>query len=197
MLYTLVSDKHVLRRSAIKFYLWGTLITIFNTKIIQCGQQTITNLTTSASESLLCAVHWVHRQMFEVPPLSPDSPLFLLSGNAVQTPLRYNKVLVFLKYLLHKSGRAPDNVGLHSLCQSGSCYMHSIGLTLEDIRQAGDWQSLAALIYLARSIQGHIETDRRVLLPYNHLVLITELLSLSVHRVYLAVDRLRSTVYSH
>ena len=37
--------------------------------------------------------------------------------------------------------------------------MYRIGLTIEDIRQAGDWASMAALLYLTKPYSGRIDTD--------------------------------------
>ena len=49
--------------------------------------------------------------------------------------------------------------GMHSLRRSGAAYMYSIGLSLDDVRQAGDWKSLAALIYLTKPLSGRVATD--------------------------------------
>ena len=162
MLWSHTSDSHVIRREAIQFFPWGMLITISSTKTIQYGQRKVTIPITASPGSPLCAVYWVRQHLLDVPTSSSDIPLFQVPKGKSYTPLTYNKVLSFLKSLLRRTGRDPDNVGLHSLRRAGASYMHSIGLTLEDIRQVGDWQSLAALIYLAHPLQGRIETDRRV-----------------------------------
>ena len=162
MLWSHASDKHILKRAAVNFFPWGMLLTVSSTKTIQYGQRTINIPITAAPGSPLCAVFWVQQHLVDVPSTTPDTPLFQIPKGSSQVPLSYSKVLGYLKTLLRKTGRDSENVGVHSLRRSGACYMHSIGLTLEDIRQAGDWQSLAALIYLARPLQGRIETDRRV-----------------------------------
>ena len=156
------TDHHVIRRSAVKFFPWGMLLTISSTKTIQYGQRVITIPITYAHGSPICAVQWVQRHILDFPSQDPDSPLFLLPRNAASVPMTYSVLLTYLKRLLQRSGRNSEQFGLHSLRRAGASYMHSIGLTLEDIRQAGDWKSLAALIYLARPLQGRIETDKRV-----------------------------------
>ena len=37
--------------------------------------------------------------------------------------------------------------------------MYDIGLSLEDIRQAGDWASMAALLYLAKPFSLKVRSD--------------------------------------
>ena len=156
------TDCHVLRWSSLRFFPWGVLITISSTETIQFGQRTITLPITYAHGSPLCAVYWLQRHLLDVPSSDPNAPLFLVRRGQVNSPLSYATVLNYLKTLLRRVGKDEQRTGLHSLRRSGAAYMHSIGLTLEDIRQAGDWQSLAALIYLAKPLQGRIDSDKRV-----------------------------------
>ena len=51
---------------------------------------------------------------------------------------------------------------MHSLRRAGAAYMHGLGLSLEDIRGAGDWSSMAALIYLTKTMDNRIKIDQRV-----------------------------------
>ena len=46
--------------------------------------------------------------------------------------------------------------------RAGAAYMHSLGLSLEDIREAGDWSSMAALLYLAKPMSNRIVIDSKV-----------------------------------
>ena len=100
--------------------------------------------------------------MVDVPTLYSDQPLFLRRRGAAMAPVTYGDLLRYLKALLGKSGCDTEHVGLHSLKRAGASIMHSVGLPLEDIRQTGDWKSLAVLIYLAGPLQGHIDVDTRV-----------------------------------
>ena len=156
------TDQHVIRRRDVRFFPWGMLLTISSTKTIQYGQRVITIPITYAPGSPLCAVYWVQRHICDFPSPDPDSPLFLTSGHLGVKPLTYSSLLAYLKDLLRRVGRDSEQVGLHSLRRTGAAYMHSVGLSLEDIRQVGDWKSLAALIYLAKPLQGRIDSDQRV-----------------------------------
>ena len=160
-----VEDCHVVWRGAVSFYPWGMLLTVSSTKTIQYGQRTIKLPITYAPGSPLCAVFWLQQHFQDIPVRDASSTLFLVTKGSGHVPLSYSKVLSYIKLLLREIGRDPESVGLHSLRRAGSSCMRSIGLTLEDIRQAGDWQSLAALIYLAHPLQGKTDTDRRV--PYS------------------------------
>ena len=155
-------DNHIIRRSSVRFFPWGMLLSISSTKTIQFGQRTIDLPIAHAPESPLCAVYWVRQHIMDVPTLDSDQPLFMRRRGPVLSPVTYGDLLKYLKLLLEKSGRDPDHVGLHSLRRAGASYMHSIGLFLEDIRQAGDWKSLTALIYLATPLLGRIDVDHRV-----------------------------------
>ena len=83
-------------------------------------------------------------------------------SNVIPDFLSRITLLAFLKGLLRKAGLDDSRVGLHSLRRVGAVFMHSMCLSLEDIRQAGDWSSLAALIYLAKPMPSKIRVDQRV-----------------------------------
>ena len=112
--------------------------------------------------SPLCAVFWLTQHILDFPNVAKDSNMFVCSVDGQIRPLSYQKLMMFFKCLLKKSGKDTNRVGIHSLRRAGAAYMHSVGHTLEDIRQAGDWSSLAALIYLAKPISHRIESDSRV-----------------------------------
>ena len=48
------------------------------------------------------------------------------------------------------------------LRRAGAAFLHRSGVPLEDIRQAGDWVSLTALIYLAKPLSSRINLDMMV-----------------------------------
>ena len=154
-------DRHFLRRSSVTFHPWGMLLSVSSTKTIQFNQRVLELPITRAPGSPLCAVFWVKRHI-SMCPAEPSSPFFLLRNRAGFIPLTYAKLLIYLKGLLRKSAIDPTRVGMHSLRRAGASFMHSIGLPLEDIRQAGDWTSLAALIYLTKPLQGRVDSDQRV-----------------------------------
>ena len=63
---------------------------------------------------------------------------------------------------MRKVGINKDRAGMHSMRRAGALYMYNFGLTIEDIRQAGDWASMAALLYLTKPYQSRIDTDLTV-----------------------------------
>ena len=86
----------------------------------------------------------------------------MIMVRGVATPLTYPKLLSYLKFLLRSIGSDCIGAGMHSMRRAGASYMYSIGLSLDDIRQAGDWKSLAALIYLTKPLSGRVDTDKVV-----------------------------------
>ena len=156
------SDIHVIRRQAIIFYPWGMLVRVSSSKTVQYGQRVLEVPVTCSPSSPLCAVLWVKQHLIDFPSLDTNSNFFKLLIDGQQRDMSYSRLLGFLKMLLRKSGVDPSNVGLHSLRRAGAAFMHSVGLTLEDIRQAGDWQSLAALLYLAKPLSTRVHLDQRV-----------------------------------
>lgn len=63
-------------------------------------------------------------------------------------PIMYHELLQFLKTAVTWIGLSAADVGLHSLRRSGAAFLHSIGVPLNDIQSAGDWSSMAVLLYL-------------------------------------------------
>lgn len=150
---------HYLRRSAVKFFEWGMVLIISSSKTIQYGQRTHTVPITKALGSPLCATTWVNRHFNEVPITDPESPAFMLVSGDRKFPVTYPVLLKFLKSLLDKCGFNSAHTGLHSLRRSGALFMHDSGLGLDDIRQHGDWNSMAALVYLTKPLQLRIVND--------------------------------------
>ena len=150
---------HFLRRGAIKFRDWGMELTISSSKTIQYMQRTHLIPITLAVGSPFCAVSLLRAHFSATSGLGPDSPAFMIRKEAKLVPLTYSALLRYLKSLLKKSGLETENVGLHSLRRAGALFMFDIGLSLEDIRQAGDWASMAALLYLAKPFSLKVKSD--------------------------------------
>ena len=153
---------HYLRRGAVCFTTWGLSIAISSSKTIQYQQRTHCIPVTSASGSPLCAVDLVREHFRNFPKSDPASPAFWIISGSKQVPLTYPKLLSFIKFLLKKIGKDCPGAGMHCLRRAGAAYMYSLGLSLDDVRQAGDWKSLAALIYLTKPLSGRVVTDRIV-----------------------------------
>ena len=150
---------HFLRRASVLTYEWGLEIQISSSKTIQYAQKTHRVPITLARGSPLCAVTWVRKHFSDVPHPDPDCPAFMLTGAGSPKPLTYSKLLGYLKTLLLRANLESDRVGCHSLRRAGALYMYNLGLSLEDIRQCGDWSSMAALVYLTKPFRTRVSTD--------------------------------------
>ena len=94
--------------------------------------------------------------------LNPGAPAFWIAQCYKAVPLTYTKLLRYLKYLLKKAHLDSVGAGMHCLRRAGAAYMYSLGPSVDDVRQAGNWKSLAALIYLTKPLSGRVESDRIV-----------------------------------
>ena len=150
---------HFLRRGAINFTEWGMELLILSSKTIQYGQKVHRVPITYSKGSPLCAASLVRDHLAEFPSCDPMSPVFVLPKGNKLVPLTYTRVLSFLKRLMVSAKLDPERAGMHSLRRAGALYMYNLGLTLEDIRQAGDWSSMAALLYLTKPYHDRIDTD--------------------------------------
>ena len=155
-------DGHFLRRGAVSFTNWGLELLVSSSKTIQYQQRVHKVPVTLAPASPLCAASLVFRHLQEFPNSDPMAPVFVVRRGNKVVPLTYSVLLGHLKRLMKKVGMDTERAGMHSLRRAGALYMYSIGLTIEDIRQAGDWQSLAALIYLTKPYTLRVETDEIV-----------------------------------
>ena len=156
------SSAHFLRRGAVTFHDWGMLINISSSKTIQYGQRLHKIPVTNSPGSALCAATFLKRHFKSTPGLTPSSPAFMLKGDSGVKPLLYPRLLKFLKLLLKAIHLDAERTGMHSMRRAGAAYMHGIGLSLEDIREVGDWSSMCALIYLTKPMENRIVVDQRV-----------------------------------
>lgn len=158
----LQSEGHFLRRGAVCLTEWGLEVKVSSSKTVQYMQRVHKIPITMAIGSPLCAASLVRQHVMDFPSDDPESPFFVVRKGSKIVPLTYSVLMVFLKRLMKSSGFDPHRAGMHSLRRAGALYMYSVGLTIEDIRQAGDWQSMAALIYLTKPYSVRIETDEVV-----------------------------------
>ena len=151
-------DGHFLRRGAVEFYSWGMMLSISSSKTIQYGQRVHLVPVTYTPGSPLCAATLLWRH-FSENPAHGGSPAFLLRAGKLTIPLTYSVLLKYLKKLIASVGVPTHRAGVHSLRRAGAAFLHQSGIPLEDIRQTGDWSSLAALLYLAKPISARIALD--------------------------------------
>ena len=156
------NSSHFLRRGAVTFHSWGMMINVSSSKTIQYGQRLHKIPVTYAKGSPLCAASFLKRHFEDFSDASSNSPAFLLRHGQGFKPVLYPAVLKFLKNLLKTIGKDAERSGMHSLRRAGAAYMHGLGLSLEDIRETGDWASMAALIYLTKPLENRIMVDSTV-----------------------------------
>ena len=155
-------EGHFLRRKSLRFMPWGVLLHISSSKTVQYGQRTHLVPITYAPGSPMCATSLLKKHFDAFPAATPDSPVFMLKQGAKQVPLTYPVLMKYLKRLLKAVNMDLPGSGVHSLRRAGAAFLHQCGVPLEDIRQAGDWVSLTALIYLAKPLSSRIDLDRMV-----------------------------------
>ena len=137
---------HVVRRKDIEFHDWGVMVHVSSTKTIQHRQYVLHIPIHYVSDTKFCAATAIRLHFLAVPG-DPNDPLFL--KRPFGRPYLYSDLLMFVKRLALNIGVVNERVGCHSLRRSGAGFMHSIGVPLEDIMSAGDWHSMAVLLYLS------------------------------------------------
>ena len=92
-------------------------------------------------------------------PRPANSLLFYKATKDGVKPLLYREVLEFLKDLVEGIGLDPSDVGLHSLRRLGCAFLHSIRISLEDVKCVGDWKFLAVLSYLVTPTERKLSIE--------------------------------------
>ena len=155
------TEGHFLRRDAFTFHTWGVMLRVSSSKTIQYCQKVHLVPIAFTPGSPLCAASLLQRHFAETR-ARPDSPAFLIYKGGKLVQLSYPVLLKFVKKLIKSIGVNPDRAGVHSLRRAGAVFLHQSGVPLEDIRQAGDWAGLTALIYLAKPMSARINLDLMV-----------------------------------
>lgn len=141
--------KHVILRRDVERSSDGFLIKVRATKTIRYRERVLSIPVVRSEGSCLCAVSALEYCMQEHKAQS-DSPVFVFKNK----PIVYGELLKFLKDLVKRIDKNPDDVGLHSLRRSGAQFLKEIGTSLSDIMYIGDWRSLAVLSYLVTTFDN-------------------------------------------
>lgn len=152
---------HVLRRSSVSFQEWGILVNVSSSKTVQYNQRVLEIPIAYANNHPLDAASLLALHYQDFPSVPQDAPLFWVYNRNGYCPLTYRSLLKFFKLLLVKSGLPSDEVGLHSLRRAGALFMYETGSTLDEVRQAGDWKSMAALVYLTKPFRSKLSSETR------------------------------------
>lgn len=158
----------VILRSDIEFSPRGVLLKVNKSKTIQCKEYQLLIPVDFVSKNCLCAATMLATHLARTPHIK-DGPLFFTVVAGHWRPLRYIELLNFLKDCVKLIGLDPNDVGLHSMRRSGAAFLQSMGISLVDIMNAGDWKSLAALQYLVSPIKRKREIESMVVTCINRL----------------------------
>lgn len=137
----------VVQRSDLVFSNDGLVLNVRKTKTIQNNEYVLQVPVSYVNNACFCAATMVRTHLARTSHIS-HGPIFYVWCKGTWRPLLYRELLDFLKSCVKLIGMDPSSVGLHSMRRSGAAFLHSIGISLVDIMNAGDWKSLAALSYL-------------------------------------------------
>lgn len=150
----------VLSRTDVEFTSKGIILHVRKTKTIQRREYVLRVPVYYIKTVSLCAASMLTTHLVRTDHIK-EGPLFYLYKKGSWRPLLYSDLLKFLKQCVTLIGRRPEEVGLHSMRRSGAAFLHSIGVSLIDIMNAGDWKSLAALAYLISPMDRKIDIESR------------------------------------
>lgn len=148
----------VILRSDIKFLPTGLLLRVRKTKTLQRREYVLEIPFNYSCNKTLCAASMLATHLARTS-FTNQGAMFLLYKAGKWRPLLYAELLQFIKDCVKKICLPQGEVGLHSLRRSGAAYLHSLGFSLVDIINAGDWHSLAALSYLLSPLERKIQVE--------------------------------------
>ena len=160
-IFNLLPDKgniHCLKRGDITFQKWGLCAHLKSSKTIQNRERVVDIPISSAPGSLLDAVELLRLHFQETQPFSHSDYLFMIPSSKGYSPLTYNRALPYLKRWAAKACPNKD-IAFHSLRRGCATHMSSSGISLENIKAAGDWASMAVLMYLSSPLSHRINVD--------------------------------------
>lgn len=152
-------NNNLLKRSNVQFTQYGFMVSVFSSKTIQYRQRCV-RIPVCTGGGVLCAPTLLKSYMDEYPSFSEAPLLSYIRGGKV-IPVQYSSALALLKKWAEKAG-LEKNVGLHSLRRGAATLMSIAGSSLEDIKDRGDWRSLAVLSYLSYPIERKVSIDKKI-----------------------------------
>lgn len=155
------TECHLLRRADIVFHSDCLIVHVNSTKTLMRGERVLKIPLLRMNDYTFDVYTRLWRHFITVPS-DPQGPLFMKRTARGTEPLMYKEVLACIKDLVQRIGLEPAYIGLHSLRRSGASFLHSIGIPLEDIRMAGDWRSMAVLLYLVNPFSKKIELENKI-----------------------------------
>lgn len=149
----------VIMRSDVEFTFEGVKLNVRKTKTIQSKEYVLQIPINYVKNSSLCAASMLCSHLYRTRHIQDGPLFFLLTKKGDWKPLLYGELLAFLKEVVQLIGMSPSEVGLHSMRRAGAAFLHSIGVSLIDVMNAGDWKSLAALAYLISPFSRKLEIE--------------------------------------
>lgn len=155
-------DQHLLRCRDIEIGAEYLVVNVRSTKTLLKGERVL-RIPLARTNEYTFDVYTRLVHHFVTVPADADSFLFQKRDKQGKImPLRYKDVLQLIKSAVCLIGLDSQNIGLHSLRRSGASFLHMIGVPLEDIRMAGDWRSMAVLLYLVNPFFKKLELEKTI-----------------------------------
>lgn len=148
----------VVTRSDIEYTPQGIILNVKKTKTLQKREYVLRIPVNYLPNKNLCAASMLVTHLTRTN-FTKEGPLFLVMKKGQWRPLLYSELLTFVKDCVQLIGISASEVGLHSLRRSGAAYLHSLGISLIDIMNTGDWHSLAALSYLLSPLERKVKIE--------------------------------------
>lgn len=123
------------------------IISIRKSKTIQFGQRVLTLPFAELKGSQLCPVDALRNLLF-VAPFDRKSPLFSYRKGHQILSWTHSKFVAKLKSLVQDMGLDPDSYSGHSFRRGGASLGFSLGMSILDIKNRGDWKSAAVERYI-------------------------------------------------
>lgn len=164
---TLLRKAHVtesdasLCRSDFEFKTWGMLVSVRKSKTNQFRQRVHVIPVNSLPDKRLCAVYWARRHFSECPaPANYKAFRMPKAGNSI--PLSYTFYQAVIKEAAARVEIDPSNVSTHSLRRGGANFLRTVGVSVMEIKEVGEWKSDCVYQYLETSLAERLTTDLRV-----------------------------------
>ena len=138
---------------------WGVLLSLRRTKTIAFRERVLEIPLVSIPNSIFCVKFYIGCLLALVQHPSARSQFLSYVKGSKIIPCTY-------QWFSHKLSQACVRLGLnkytsHSLRRGGATALADADIPLFDIKNTGDWKSMAVLLYLERSLDSRIAIDRR------------------------------------
>ena len=153
-------------KRSFQFHKWGVMVIVDHAKTIQCRERRLFIPVYSTANSIFDLKYYL-QLLFQQVGTKNDDPAFTYLCKGKKKVMTYNEFEKTLKDLTKSLGI--EEVTSHSLRHSGASYLFSIGQSLINIKQRGDWKSLSVLLYLTESMSDNILRDSDVSLRLSHI----------------------------